>query len=273
MNDPGFLEINAADLRSYLNSRHEKEFLLLDVRQHMEYELGHIPGATLLPLSELELRLFDLPPEKDLIFYCRSGARSAAAASLAAEGEITDKKIFSLAGGIFAWEGKTLEGFPKMQVFDKKRSLPALLYTAMDLEKGAWRFYRHLLDRFAGEPIAETIDTLSKAESGHARLVYRFWKKTAEAPPAFEAIFEELAGEILEGGENLEDALRRIEHLEGDHCLNAVEIALGIEYAAYDLYRSMADRVESADAREALLSISQAEKAHMRALSRAVGLC
>jgi rhodanese-related sulfurtransferase/rubrerythrin len=273
MNEPDFSEISTGALREYLNHRSEREFLLMDVRQPMEYEMGHIPGATLTPLSEFESRLFDLPTDRDLIFYCRSGARSAAAASMAAAGEVTDKEILNLSGGFLAWEGKTLTGFPKVRTFDNTRSVTDLLYTAMDLEKGAWRFYRHLLDSFTGEPIEQTIDTLSKAETAHAKLVYRFWKAAAVDARPFEAVFDQLPGEILEGGERLAEMLRQVDALEGDRCLNVIELALHIEYTAYDLYRSMAERVESKEASEALLSISQAEKAHMRALSRAIGLC
>ncbi len=273
MNDPVFSDISAAALRQYLNTRREREFMLLDVRQPFEYELGHIPGAALWPLSELELRLFDLPPDRDLIFYCRSGARSAAAASLAAEGEVTDKAILNLSGGIFAWEGRTLTGFPRVRVFEAGRSVADLLYTAMDLEKGAWRFYRRLRDLFAGEPVGAAFETLSKAETAHARLVYRFWRKTTAEPAPFEALFEALRGEILEGGDTLEGALRRVAAPEGGRCLHAVELALRIELSAYDLYRGVADRVEAAEAREALLSIAQAEKAHMRTLARAIGHC
>jgi rubrerythrin len=46
-----------------------------------------------------------------------------------------------------------------------------------------------------------------------------------------------------------------------------------IEYAAYDLYRTMADRTGGAAAREAFMTIAQAEKAHMRALAKAIENC
>jgi len=55
--------------------------------------------------------------------------------------------------------------------------------------------------------------------------------------------------------------------------MTVLETALTIEYAAYDLYRTMAEQVESDEARQAFLSISQAEKAHMRKLTAAIPDC
>lgn len=273
MTDPGFSEISADAFKAYLSAHHEKDYLLVDVRQPVEYDSGHIPGATFLSLLELESRLFDLPPDKELIFYCRSGARSAAAASLAADAEISTKNIYSLAGGILGWQGRMLAGFPKVQAFDKARQVADLLHTAMDLEKGAWRFYRHLIERFGNHPIADTIEELAKAETAHARLVYHFWKQTAESPEPFEPLFDSLPGDILEGGEPLADVLQWVDTRENDPCIEVIELALHIEYSAYDLYRAMAGRADSPDAQDALLSIAQAEKAHMYALTRAIERC
>lgn len=44
---------------------------VLDVRPVEEYEAGHIPGATSIPLPELENRLGDLPRDVDVVAYCR----------------------------------------------------------------------------------------------------------------------------------------------------------------------------------------------------------
>ncbi len=100
-------------LRDFIRRRREGGYLLIDVRQPAEYEQGHIPGARLIPVKELVGRVHDLPEAKDLVFYCRSGARSMAAATLALE-ELGEKnKIFNLAGGILAWDGGKLAGWPK----------------------------------------------------------------------------------------------------------------------------------------------------------------
>lgn len=45
--------------------------LILDVRPPEEYSAGHIPGAISLPLDQLEERLVDLPPNTEIVAYCR----------------------------------------------------------------------------------------------------------------------------------------------------------------------------------------------------------
>ena len=146
-----------------MQTHKEKKYLVIDVRQASEYEDGHIPGAKLMPLTEVETKLFTLPTDRDLIFYCANGGRSQWAASLAGEAEVSKKSVFHLMGGMLAWEGKTLSGYPKVKIFDKDQTLENLLATAMDLEKGAWRFYQYALDRFSDDPISPTLKLVSIA--------------------------------------------------------------------------------------------------------------
>lgn len=44
--------------------------VIVDVRSAMEYEMGHIPGATHIPRVEIEDRLEELPREAEIILYC-----------------------------------------------------------------------------------------------------------------------------------------------------------------------------------------------------------
>ena len=78
-----FENVKPEELRHFQQGHKEKEYQLIDVRQPDEYTEGHIPGALLLPLDDLEDRVSDLPQEQDIVFYCRSGARSQAAAIIA----------------------------------------------------------------------------------------------------------------------------------------------------------------------------------------------
>jgi rhodanese-related sulfurtransferase/DNA-binding transcriptional ArsR family regulator len=47
------------------------EITLIDVRPHVEYAAGHIPGAISVPLAELAGRLAELPADRDIVAYCR----------------------------------------------------------------------------------------------------------------------------------------------------------------------------------------------------------
>ncbi len=54
---------------------------LLDVRTPGEFAGGHLEGALNIPIADLEGRLDEVPSDQPVVVYCRSGARSAAAAS------------------------------------------------------------------------------------------------------------------------------------------------------------------------------------------------
>ena len=56
-------------VREFLRENKPQEYNLVDVRQPAEYEQGHLPGARLIPLSELEGRLKELDPNKLTITY------------------------------------------------------------------------------------------------------------------------------------------------------------------------------------------------------------
>lgn len=276
MDDGGVRLLTADALRAQMAKWDEEAYLLVDVRQPLEYTHGHIPGATLIPLTELQSKVFDLPSDRELVFYCHSGGRSAFAADLAAEAEVTERGVYNLAGGIMAWDGRMLPDYPRVQVFDIQKGPAALLMTAMNLEKGAFRFYTHVVERYGGAPFVKTMSDLSRAEEGHARTIYRFYERIAGPVPPFEALFDGLDGEILEGGGDLRQALAQVERMQEtreDPCMALMELAMSIEYSAYDLYRTMAIRNEDSAARDAFWRIAQAEKAHMRMITRAIPEC
>jgi rhodanese-related sulfurtransferase len=85
-------------------------YQLVDTRTPEEREAGHIPGDTAhIPFDELHARAGELDKGSLLVFYCRSGDRSASASdAFAASGF----DAASLAGGIVGWEeaGKPIEG-------------------------------------------------------------------------------------------------------------------------------------------------------------------
>lgn len=50
---------------------HDGLITVLDVRPEDEFAVGHVPGALNIPLAELEHRLGELPPDREVIAYCR----------------------------------------------------------------------------------------------------------------------------------------------------------------------------------------------------------
>lgn len=73
---------------------------VLDVRQPEEWTDQHIDGATLIPLSELDARVDELPRDRSIVVLCRSGSRSGMATeALRAAGF----DAANLEGGMIAW--------------------------------------------------------------------------------------------------------------------------------------------------------------------------
>ncbi|MFN8161869.1 MAG: rhodanese-like domain-containing protein [Solirubrobacterales bacterium] len=79
---------------------------LFDVRSRHEWEAGRLPGAAWVHLPELGERAAEVDRTRAVVFYCRSGDRSAmAAAAFRSEGF----DAHSMQGGIVAW---AQEGLP-----------------------------------------------------------------------------------------------------------------------------------------------------------------
>lgn len=82
-------------------AKHPQHLFVLDVRTPEEYAEGHVPGAVNVPHDQLASRLAEVPKDKDVVVYCRSGRRSALATDvLAANGY---QHVSHLEGDIQAW--------------------------------------------------------------------------------------------------------------------------------------------------------------------------
>lgn len=267
----GIQNMTPERLREYVRTHHEDAYVLLDVRQPREYQMGHIPGARLMPLPDLVRAMEQLPVEKELILYCHGGGRSMTAAAMLEE-EGFHGPLYNLAGGMSRWDGARVEDYPKVGLFTGQ-SLAGMFETAMNLEKGAQIFYETVGRDYASHDWAKVFERLSKAEIAHARTVHGYWRQIDAGIDAFEPVYERFSGEVLEGGMALEDALQKVAGMKKDACLRLIEMALQIEYAAFDLYRTLADQADTHEGRQAFIQLSQAEKAHMHALIGAIEAC
>lgn len=83
-----------------------REVLVIDVRGASEWQQGHLPGATHIPLGYLSTRLDEVPADRPVVVQCQGGARSAMAASLLARAG--RRNVATLVGGFAAWRGAGL---------------------------------------------------------------------------------------------------------------------------------------------------------------------
>ena len=91
--------INAQELEEELKNGHR--LFLLDVRQPQEYQLGHIPGAKLIPLGSLSSRISELPKDREIVCICATGHRSVPAVNKLTAAGIEAR---SLKNGMIAWQ-------------------------------------------------------------------------------------------------------------------------------------------------------------------------
>ncbi|MCX7824375.1 MAG: molybdopterin-synthase adenylyltransferase MoeB [Verrucomicrobiae bacterium] len=102
-------EITATELAAMLRSG--AKFALVDVREPAEWAICRIPGAKLLPLSDLPARHAELPKDQLVVLHCKGGRRSMKALQFLREQGYQNLK--SVRGGIEAWATEVDPGCPK----------------------------------------------------------------------------------------------------------------------------------------------------------------
>jgi rhodanese-related sulfurtransferase len=104
-------DVSSEELTSLLQAREEGkvDFLLVDVREEMEYNMGHIKGVDMLkPTTAFQQwgqDLFNSTQDKRVIFTCRTGSRSGQIASMFVQNG--HKGAINHYGGIMSFRGET----------------------------------------------------------------------------------------------------------------------------------------------------------------------
>ena len=99
-----YMNITAQEAKQIMDS--EEGYIILDVRTQEEYDQGHIPGAILIPDTDIEAKAEEMLTDKSqlILVYCRSGRRSKLAAEALVDLGYTNIKEF---GGIIDWPYET----------------------------------------------------------------------------------------------------------------------------------------------------------------------
>jgi rhodanese-related sulfurtransferase len=102
--DEPFTRLTVQEAKEKID-RGEAQFV--DVREMHEYTAGHATGTQHIPLNSVMSRINELAEDRDIVFICQKGQRSALAAEYAAAGGRT--RLFNLEGGTDAWQAA---GYP-----------------------------------------------------------------------------------------------------------------------------------------------------------------
>ena len=92
-------EIDAAELKRRMDA--DENFVLYDIRSDAEVAQGILPDSEHLAMHLIPLKMQDFPKDRDIILYCRSGARSYHACGYLQQQGINN--AVNLRGGIISW--------------------------------------------------------------------------------------------------------------------------------------------------------------------------
>jgi rhodanese-related sulfurtransferase/rubrerythrin len=295
--------LTSREAKKILDKDTESAFQLLDVRQPSEYEAGHIPGAKLIPLGELEYRYGELDNDRGIILYCRTGHRSMAASTILCS--LGFENVYNLNGGIRTWDyevvkktfhksfikngpsgGVCFDTFPYVKGTTEATLITGseetfdVLIVALMLEKGALEFYTKAQKRVKDEKAAEVFERLVAMEDTHLQRLYIRYSQllremksllgAADELPSIAQLKDELSTVYMEGGMRINEELVKIGDPAFMDDLEALEIGLEKEYAAYDFYMRVADTVDDHETRNLLNELAGEEKGHINLLLREI---
>jgi len=95
------------DVQTVAEVKDRDDVFVIDVREQWEYDEGHIPGVTLIPMNEVPGRLDEIPTDKEVIVTCRSGNRSSQVTNFLRDQGY--ENIHNMTGGILDWEASGFE--------------------------------------------------------------------------------------------------------------------------------------------------------------------
>ena len=263
------IEMMSVDqVREYLDGHRPDDYTLLDVRQQWEYEEGHLPGARLIPLTELPDRMGEVPGDRPVVAYCASGGRSMAASTLLEGQGFTE--IINMVGGIMAWNG--YEAFGPMElgmvVFTGAETPREIVLKAYAMEGSLQEFYVLRADLAETEERIELFMELAGYEDRHKDVLLELYSRlTGETVghDEFERMALKAAQGLGEGGIDIAAFLdEHGEAFDGDH--GVFQFAAMVEAQALDYYLRCAARAEKDDARDTFQLLAREEKAHLRLL-------
>jgi rhodanese-related sulfurtransferase/rubrerythrin len=261
--------VSAEKAKEWLAVGKEGDVIVLDVRQPQEYRSGHLPGAVFIPLPELPDRIAELDRSKPVLAYCRAGNRSrAAAALLSGEGFAS---VFSLDGGITAWDGGVATGdYPHGTALLKGRETAGeLIALAWALEEGSRLFYEKAMDLTPDAGSRDFFGRLVKAEESHKSSILRAYRLMGGK------VDEDFVGRgrldgIMEGGVRVDDAVAFLKR-PGATLRDVIEVAMQVEINALDLYIKMRREIRNDSARKVFSALIDEEKRHLARLGGLLG--
>ncbi len=238
-----------------------EKYQLLDVRQPKEYEQSHLPGATLIPLSDLVNNLSSLNKNEPVIVYCRSGVRSKAACQILIQAGFTD--CYNMTGGIMKWSGAEATGDEQFGLeFFVNGDFSSSFSMAYQMESNLKNFYLLLSEDSISNAEKEMLRQMALLEDGHMAKLQNKYKNQQTSAPTIET-----EPEMIEGG--IDSATMRLA-LAGQlgSAESVLQLAMKLEAQALDLYSRLAKEHKDSDVAQFFNSMAREEQTHLQRLSK-----
>lgn len=262
--------INKTEVKKYLDSTKMEAYQLLDVRQPEEYNEFHLPGAILMPLSELVEGLDTLDTSRATLVYCTNGVRSIPAARFLNSNGFSDVQIME--GGINAWEGGKAFGHVdlNLNLLSPDSEFSDAFTLAFAMEEGMQQFYTELAKETKDPLFKNLYRELASFETKHKQELSRQYPDLV--PQALkQSKKRKNDGQIMEGGGQInEDHIKIM--AKQDHIARIFELAIALETQALDFYFRLSQRAEDADVKRFFLEMADSEKKHLGFVSKEMNI-
>lgn len=261
--------IDTMQLTEWLRHKHPDELTLLDVRQPAEYAAGHLVGAKLIPVGELDQRIQELNPQATVVVYCAIGLRSRGAVALLRHAGFA--RTYNLTGGLQAWQGRVARGAPEVVLgpFALAGHPEEHVALAWLLEDGTGRFYRSIAAQLQDPAAVSLFQELAGAEDSHVATLEAVYTGLTGQEPAEDfpkgclPAGAPAPGELMEGGMRVAEALAwaRERPLQ-----DILDLAIGLETNALDRYLVLYRELKDPNAQRVFEILADDERRHLRKL-------
>jgi len=182
------------------------------------------------------------------------------------------KNVYSMEGGIRAWDGMVAHGVPEagMAYFSPAADAEEIVGLAWALEEGSKFFYQGVSEHFSHDKEAqEMFSWLVSAEKSHEKHLLETYEKLAGKQPDFVKLRSKfsnsLDGSVMEGGIPVKEAL---DWAKDKGISESLELAIALEVNAYDLYVKMSRAIEDKQAKLIFEKLSEEEQVHLQKLAK-----
>jgi rubrerythrin len=177
-------------------------------------------------------------------------------------------EVYSMEGGINAWQGLIAAGTPDagMSFFPADAEVSRLITLAWVLEEGSRRFYAAVAEMSANGETGKLFADLAVAEEHHKEALLRLYRTVAKREPGsgFPQDIVQADQDRMEGGVSIGKALQ---WAKGRNGRDLLELSLSLETDSYDLYIKMGRRVTGAAEQEVFHRLAEEEKGHLHRMA------